>query len=149
MSYNPYSPPATSVADFEDAGPLERPAVIKKAVILLWLSVGLGLATVIMDWQEVAARWSVPLVLGVQTVTVAINAWLIWKIWMCRNWARVTTLVLIAISLPYVFRELMDTAARAPASAGLGLMHLGSEVGTLYLLIFPGRDWFRRRASNP
>jgi hypothetical protein len=117
-----------------------------RAVVLMGLSVALNLVILSLDWRFNTAR-AAPLAIGIgEVIGIVLVAWLAWKIVTGRNWARITLLVLTVMTLPQVGIEVLNAAPRAAHVAGLKLIELGLDIGTVYLLFFPGREFFRKKA---
>jgi hypothetical protein len=111
----------------------------------LWVSFFLTFVELALDWRGSTRNASGAFVVGSAAITSAIQAWLYLKIARGRNWARITILVLIAISMPAVLIVVPEVAARAPWTAFITVVDLLLVFYALYLLFFPGREWFRRR----
>jgi hypothetical protein len=138
--HNPYAPPKAAVAEAEI--PIPRPAAVITAMQLLWVSFALTFVEVALDWE--AMTEGEPLIFAIfAALGIAVTLWLYFNIWAGRNWARITYLVLTAISIPLLVIDLPDNAQRAPLAAGLALIDLFLVFYALYLLFFPGREWFR------
>jgi len=141
---NPYAPPKAVVAEVEST--IARPPAVNTAMKLLWVSFALTFVEVALDWEgSVAGDARTFLIFA--SLGIAITLWLYLKIRVGRNWARITYLVLTVISGPFVFIELPEIAQRAPIAAGLTLIDLFLVLYALYLLFFPGREWFRARSE--
>jgi hypothetical protein len=142
---NPYSPPSAAVADAAvDSRPM--PGAVRRALILYVASFVLGAA--LMIYQQPAANRGLVevgrLVTAVSLVIlVVIGAWLFWKISAGRNWARIVLLVLTILSVPSGFMALLQLAPANPVLAGLKLIEQGMDIAVLWLLFFPGREYFR------
>lgn len=143
---NPYSPPAAAVAD---AAIVSRPmpSAVRRALVLFVLSFVLDLVLMILerpvaegDYAQLTAVANAVSIL----IAVVLGAWLFWKISAGRNWARIVLLVLTVVSLPFGFYELLQLAPTRPVIAGLKLIEQGMDIGVLWLLFFPGREYFRR-----
>jgi hypothetical protein len=93
MSRNPYAPPTASVADPPSAL-LVRPVVIRRAVLLLWISFGVGILGG-LSHAGPEEPWTI--MLGFMAAFGSILAWLIVQIARRRNWARITYLILAVL----------------------------------------------------
>jgi hypothetical protein len=145
LEHNPYKPPGAVVADGHGEPARETPASVVRAIILMVLSLALNFGILVLDWRYVSSRVP-PMALAFGEIfAVAIVAWLAWKIAAGRNWARITLLVLTLASLPQAGFEVLEAAPRAPYIAALKLLELGLDVGVVYLLFFPGREFFRKK----
>ena len=142
---NPYSPPAAAVGD---AGTESRPmpGAVRRALILYAVSFVWGLALMLVArpaGDERHAELSAVANAVAVGFVVTIGAWLFWKISAGRNWARIVLLVLTILSVPSSFFEILQLAPSRPFIAGLKLIEQGMDIGVLYLLFFPGRDYFK------
>jgi hypothetical protein len=151
-SRNPYSPPAAVVAD---AAVTSRPmpTAVRRALTLYVVSFVLGLALMMIDRPAADAAYAE--ISGVAHavsvgIVIVLGAWLFWKIRAGRNWARIVLLVLSAISVPASFLEILQLAPASPLMAGLKLIEQAMDISILFLLFFPGREYFRPPApKNP
>jgi hypothetical protein len=142
--HNPYSPPKADVSEPAEPALAEAPPAVTRAVRLLWFSFVLTFVEIALDWEAQIGGVSLVYLLVWMGVMCALQVWLYLKIARGRNWARITFLVLIAITLPVSFTSILEMAQRAPVAAGVTLIDLFVVFFALYLLFFPGRSWFRR-----
>ena len=119
---------------------VERPSQIRAAVILLWVSFGISAAELL-----VTELFETPdaVVTGLLLLTYGVWAWVILSISRGRNWARIVSLVVVAVTTalwvawPDAWPERWSEAVTAVAS-------LAVEAGALYLLFTgEGAAWFR------
>jgi hypothetical protein len=144
MERNPYAPPGSVVAH-DESGPIRtRPVAIRRALFLMWASLALEPVSIAIDWSDLLTQSSIYGLAITAVVLFAVNAWLIVKIGAARNWARITYLVICVLGYGFVMLGIKDEAARAPLVAGIDLIMLGMDVGALYLMFFPGGEWFKR-----
>jgi hypothetical protein len=148
LEHNPYKAPNAVVADGDGESAIETPAIVVRAIILMILSLALNFGILVLDWRYIGSRLSPVALASGEVFAVAITGWLAWKIAAGRNWARITLLVLTVVSLPQAGLEVLNAAPRAPYIAALKLIELGLDVGVLYLLFFPGREFFRKKPSQ-
>lgn len=144
MSHNPYSPPESAVADADEGPPREKPAAIRRAIVLIGLSLVLNAFILALDWRFQRSQLPPLALIAGEAVAVILTVWIISKIDVGRNWARIVYLVLLIVGLPVILPEIMNTAERAQHVAGLKMIELGLDIGALYLMFFPGREWFRK-----
>lgn len=145
---NPYSPPRAAVAD-PDSEPLRTlPRAVRRAVILMIASYALNTVILGLDWRFEASRTPPFAIVVLQVLAFVITVWLAWKIFAGRNWARIVLLVLTVPSVPALFADAITTAPRAAPIAGLDLLEMGLDIGAVYLLFFPGHEYFRRRTKS-
>ena len=144
--HNPYSPPAAAVADAEAPARGEPPFAVKLASKLLWLGLGIAVLTQLLVLPELQRNpFFVPTVIGM-VVSLAVNAWLFFKIGQGRNWARIVYLVLILISSPVLFISVKAIFARSTFEGVAVAAELAANVIALYLVFVPGRAWYRKSA---
>jgi hypothetical protein len=145
---NPYSPPAAAVGDAAISTRV-MPGAVRRALILYVISFVWGLVLMFFARRAGNDRYA-ELSAVANAVSVAlicvIGAWLFWKISAGRNWARIVLLVLTVLSIPPSFFELLQLAPSRPFVAGLKLIEEGMDIGVLYLLFFPGREYFKPAA---
>jgi len=154
MEHNPYAAPRSIVADV--AAPAgKRPRSVSAALVLP------GIALAFEVWDAIPALRQVSVgelsVLGFIYLVIRLSVliWIWTRIARGNNWARYTALVFTLLALAiylfnlwYMLSSLPPTSKYAPdvraiiVSASLILF----ELVALYLLFFPGRDWFRPRA---
>src|SRR6266581_3531132 len=81
-----------------------RPRQIVVFIGLQCGSLALGAVKLPMDWSHLRTHGSVASILFILLFTIAIVAFLIWKVSRGRNWARITLLVFFVIGLlPFYF----------------------------------------------
>jgi hypothetical protein len=146
MERNPYAAPAAPVADPSVPEPADRPPEVTRAVLLIWISIGLGILGLFIAPREMPFGW-----VGIGIVallTLAIWAWIITKIARGRNWARITYLVLIVLgygSMAFTWQVQIATLKASPLSAVLTVVEAVIAVYAIYLLFSgPASAWFRR-----
>jgi len=145
---NPYSPPASAVADAVAAS-RPMPGAVRRALILYTISFVWGVVLMLVARPAADSRYAeISAVAHTVSIVimVALAAWLFWKLSAGRNWARIVLLVLTVISVPSGFFELLQLAPTRPLLAGLKLIEQGMDIGVLYLLFFPGRHYFKAAA---
>lgn len=145
MNENPYAPPQAPVADAA-LPPMDKPEQVSRAVMLFWISLGLGVISTAFQWEYLTSLAGVGFALYVQAFTVAIYSWLIYKISRGRNWARITFLVLLLIGIIPFLSQLPLLFARSPAAGVIAFGQSALQIWALYLVFSePGRRWFRRQ----
>jgi len=101
-------------------------------------------------WSQLTSKASVGFILTVQGVTVAILAWLSFKIWKGRNWARITFLAMTALGLPFFSSAVKSYFAASSAAGYVSLLQTALQLVALYLIFArPGSDWFKPRVAVP
>ena len=145
MTHNPYSPPAASVVDvpLPDRGP--RPHPVKWAVGMMWTSLILECVEVVSASISHSRPVTPGAIFGL-LLGFTIGGWLYYKLWMGRNWARITLLILIVISLPIAIQKIPQLLAQGPVVLGLHVFENAIEALAIYLVFVPGRRWFAQRS---
>lgn len=141
---NPYAPPVAVVADADTETPRVLPRAVRRAAILMLASFALDSVIVGLEWRYLAAPESLLEMFLGQSMALAATGLLAWKIASGRNWARIVVLVLTVISVPVLFADAITTAPSVAAIAGLKLVELGFDIAVVYLVFFPGRDFFKQ-----
>ena len=116
------------------------------AVWLLWTELFLNAAGSWISVSKGPANVPLALVVAIQLFFISISAWLNYKIWVGRNWARITGLVLTVIFLPLTFSTLKESSRTADTlMAVLTVLTFALDAVALYLVFVPGRKWFAKR----
>jgi uncharacterized membrane protein len=152
MSENPYAPPKARVEDVLPP-PVEkiRPRQIVIAVQLAALSCVLGIAVIAVSWDYYSKLQPLSVTIASQLFSLALSFWLYYKIYVGRNWARITLLVLAVFGAFIVFNQIfMNLIAAAPLLVKAQiLLGFGINLVILALLFLPpGRTWFRKTATH-
>jgi hypothetical protein len=149
MAQTPYAPPRARVSDSPEArGP--KPASVRRAVQLLWISAVLSAA--LAGLYLVGAVPSVNYVVDAVTaaITSAVTALIAWKIGSGRNWARWLFVVIFILGslmfvalLMFVPQAFLSLPGLLQASA---VVQFGLQTSAL-ILMFMGASgqWFRAR----
>lgn len=145
--HNPYAPPKAVVAESPDKPLPEAPPPVKTAMTLLWISFVLTFIEIALDWTALTAETPLIVFAIWMALMLALQIWIYLKIARGRNWARIVWLVFFAVFLPMSFIEMVELAQRAPVAAGITLIDIFLVLYALYLLFFPGREWFRARSG--
>ena len=154
MSDNPYAPPKSAVQDIvPPQSEMPRPAQIVTAIRLAAIGYGLGIVVILLSWDYYSKLQTVGALIANQLFTLCVLFWLYYKIYMGRNWARITLLVfsvLGALALTLASRPAMELLAAAPTIAKVGMfVGFGLNFVILWLLFLsPGRYWFRRTSGG-
>jgi len=148
MSDNPYAPPKSLV---EDAAPpqiqMMRPSQVVTAIWLAVIGYCMGVIVIFLSWDYYSKLQTVGALVWNQLFTVCLLAWIYYKIYMGRNWARITLLVLSVLGALFTLSGVvMKVLAAAPPLAKVQMfVGIALNVAILWLLFFsPGRYWFRR-----
>jgi hypothetical protein len=146
MDRNPYAAPSAPVSD-PLPQPIERPPQVKWAVQLLWLTLLLGVASLIANPRKLEGVELIATIAG-GAVMVGLEAWLIVKIASGRNWARIVYLILTVLgfaSIGIAWQTYVATFSASALTAVLYALQTVTEIAALYLLFTkPGARWFKR-----
>jgi len=128
--------------------PEARPAEINRAMGLLWLGLVMGVVRTVIDWSHIAGG-NLGLTLLTMGCTLAVTAFIIWKIGEGREWARAVFLVLFLVGfVPYLF-VLPSDFQRAPLDAAISMAQALVQLWALWLIFAaPGGLWFKSRKSK-
>jgi hypothetical protein len=145
---NPFAPPTAPVADVSPVGSqLARPRQVAVAVSMLSISIAAHFfklidAIHVIDGPAIAAL-AFPL----------LSAWLTYKIWQGRNWARVTIAAITffgaaVTGLLLFLQQYYSVTYLAPEGHTIRLIHAVLRFGAVaFLFADPGRRWFQRPAE--
>jgi uncharacterized membrane protein len=152
VSHDPYSPPASSVADPDAAATLARPIQTTLGVHVLWVVLTLNLlGTVIsvlrqgeaLGHAEIAAA-AVTISLVMVAVVFGLLFWFLWAAGKGKNWARITLTALIAIGVLLVAYKLAFNFRAAPVESTFATVAVLAQVIALVLLYRPESNaWYR------
>ena len=159
MSDSPYAPPqadpdaspyAPPRADLEKVNtePLERPWQVSRAVTLLWVSFGIGVANSLVNMVRQAGSAPMVLVFGLIGLLVGglIAYWIYNAIAKGRNWARILYLVLTPfwlLTLPLLLFQLNRGLING-LQVLISFANFGVAAYVFYLLLTgAAREWFR------
>ena len=135
-------------ANVPSADPRQRPSQVTTATRMFVGSLGLGILSSAFLWPYLISKASVGFILAVQITTLAIFGALTYQIWLGRNWARITVLVLGILNLPFYIPMLKGFLSVSFMAGFISLLQMALQVAALYLIFSkPGRYWFRPTAS--
>jgi len=143
MSQSPYAPPGSYVAEEASVPVLPRPRQVTIAVILLWVTFGLGF----LQWYLMALRAPDigfhPRQLTFFLIFAALEAALNVYVYRGRNWARIILLVLVAIAAVWLFIPKMTFPSGSVIEQLLDVLTLSLDlIAVCLLLTHPGSSWF-------
>jgi hypothetical protein len=151
MERNPYSPPSSPLSEPSGLSVLAgRPAQVSIAALLLTASLALGVLTSVILPTTIASNSQAAIVqVIVQIFVLIVFLWLTYKIWVGRNWARITFTVLAGLGfLPYI-PILMKMFRLSPLAGSINILQTLLQLVALYLLFSsPGRAWFRAKSAD-
>jgi hypothetical protein len=159
---NPYTPPSAAVADPAEDSALERPAVVVRAVKLLWLTFVIGFLSAIVGLffsPELRGAGSYVLLTLIAMlvgfgVAFGISYLIYGAIYAGRNWARILLLVLmilIVIVMVAVFGAVAVTLSNMQNLPPMGVFDAIVSVvqwglsiyATALLFTRPANAWYR------
>jgi len=121
-----------------------RPPRVGTAVILLYITLGIGVLRSIMGasmYTEVASPAFVTLI---TFFVLGVMGFFIFMIGKGRNWARITFLVFFIISIPFAALPLMQSVGANPISGRIGIIQIIIHIVALVFLFQKlSSDWFR------
>jgi hypothetical protein len=125
-----------------------RPSQVQGATALLAASLGLGIVCFVLEWQRTpsALQPDSPLLAStIATLLSALLVFVIYQVWVGRNWARFGYLGILLIGIV----DAVEVFEAWNLIAALTLGELLFQLIALYLVFSPpGRDWFRARTSG-
>ena len=153
MSDNPYAPPTSRVDDtVSPQVHATRPAQIVLAIRLAAVNYVLGMVALLLSWGYFSNLQSTGSLIVNQLFSLALLVWIYYKIYVGRNWARITLLVFSVLGgLMTLTSMVRDFLMAAPVTAKVQMI-VGLLVNLVILwLLFlsPGRQWFRRASAGP
>jgi hypothetical protein len=124
----------------------QRPTQVSTAVLLQGGSFVLGLVPPLLLHAQVSGAF-----LFAYVVTLALLAWITYKVWVGRNWARFILALLFAggviVNAPNLLQAYHQLPLLAASCDAIGSL---LQVASLYLLFTdPGRRWFKARPPSP
>lgn len=143
---NPYAPPKSNVVAGFRREVEAKPKQVTYAVWLLWISILLSIPTSIYEFDRIQ-EWSRLVEIGLIATFVlmyGLEIALTLLIGRGRNWARITFLVLVALSFASVLPGLPVFLTYPVSQLALNAAILAAELAAIYLLFTPpGSRWFR------
>jgi hypothetical protein len=123
-------------------------SAVKRSIVLLAISVFvLGPLKTVMDWSYLRSLGGS---VSVLLFTGALNAFLLWKMYGGRNWARITFLVLFCLGfLPWLF-VITREFHRSLALWSISMIQTAIQIyAALLQFTTPGSEWFRTEKMHP
>jgi cation transport ATPase len=151
MSHNPYSPPATPVADLEEAR--VRPWSVNVALILFCSSIALAIPKVIIDMVRGNPASHTPdldrlaMVIGL-TVVSALAAVLFAALWKGWRWGRIVYAALVALAIIEAFTSVPQNFARHWYFGVADVLSNGFDIAAVWLVFTAGNAWFRPSGAS-
>jgi hypothetical protein len=107
-------------AEFESSAN-ERPKAISRAVALLWVALGIGVARGVIRYIRHADVRSLGLGELVTLGLWVLSVFLIVQVWKGRHWARIAWIVIFCLAVPLGILPLFESVAYFPVANGLGI----------------------------
>ena len=151
MDHNPYSPPQTEVLESpppNDIGP--RPKEVTLAVRLFWAELAIGAVQLAL---RMASKDSNPYFIATLITIVvffAAEAFVVYSLWMRRNWARYVALAATLLGLLELAQAILHGGLETgPREMAFSAGELALDGIALFLLFTrPAKEWFRKRAAS-
>ena len=90
-----------------------------------------------------------PVVIGALTLAFVLMSFVIHRIFLGRNWARLIFAAIVAVGMLGSVPEMLQTARTLPINAAINAAVLGIQLVALVFLFLPqSREWFRRRTGQ-
>ena len=126
---------------------LPRPDKVGLAVLLLYITLGIGLLRGLIEAPQQEAPTG--LIMFTAILVLGIMGFFTFMIGMGKNWARITMLALFIIGIPFSVLPLLQSLAVNPISGLLGIAQTaGQAVALVFLFLKPSSDWFRQMRGN-
>lgn len=123
----------------------QKPQPVVTAVNLLWASLAVGLVKMLMDFSNLSGVAPALFTNFILIFTFALIAFLIFKISVGRNWARITFLVMFIIGVLPTLPIVLGEFSRSAILGALSVAQIGLQVSALFLLFTqPGSSWFTK-----
>jgi hypothetical protein len=147
---NPYAPPAAPVADAprtDERG--KRPLPVVLAVGALGLYVLMSVLNVALSWPPTFGP-SVTLIALLAAVVLFLSGalWVVYKVALGENWARVITLLCAITEVVFLLRASPSLWAARSLQLALDFESVPIVIAVALLFLTPGRQWFRRGAGE-
>jgi hypothetical protein len=146
----PPPPPSGAIPHSATDLAAPKPQKIKTAVLMLWVSVGLGFVRSAWEISAQAERSSVGFVVFIMVFTFGFIGFFIWMIDKGKNWARITFLVLFILGVPLSILPLLASLAHAPISGLLGIVQaILQTIAVIFIFSKDSSAWFKlQKKSN-
>jgi hypothetical protein len=126
-----------------------RPAIVGKAVKILYATLGLGVLQAVLEFRTVAQQIPLIYILFVWAVVFGAMGFLIHAIGSRQNWARILWLFLFILVLPFSALPLLHFLFVTPLYGLIGLLQLVGQAVALAMLFLPASNaWFRKAKAS-
>ena len=124
----------------------ERPRIVTRAVQILMSALALGLITSIFQLAQRASGTQLVFASLIVIAVFGLGFFLITKIALRRNWARIVLVVLLLFGLPFAIPGHLQEIKRNVLVGTIGIIiTLLQVVGTSLLFTKQSNIWFRKR----
>jgi RNA polymerase subunit RPABC4/transcription elongation factor Spt4 len=124
---------------------LQKPISIVMAVNLLWISLGLGLLKLIIDYSNLSSMASTQFINIIIFLSFVLLAIFIFNISEGKNWARMTFLIFFIVGLLPYYPIILGELSRSSIIGILSLSQSGLQLISLFLIFtHPGSIWFNK-----
>jgi hypothetical protein len=143
---NPYQPPRSALADFNDAPFAGRPRLINVAAGLIVASLPVGYLYAALQWDLLGLEGMLVLYVIIAAVMTSVVAWITYEIWQGRNWARIVLLIVTLWGVAFSAREVPPLFVDAPVVASVFVFRYVLVLAALAIaFLTPARHWFSKR----
>jgi len=121
-----------------------RPAIVGKAVKILYATLGLGVLQAVLDFRTVAQQMPLIYILFVWAVIFGAMGFVIHEIGARQNWARILWLFLFILVLPFSMLPVLHFLFIKPVYGLIGLLQLVGQIVALVMLFQrASNEWYR------
>ena len=122
----------------------EKPTHIKQAVILIAISLFVGLLKVAHDYEFLLSIGPIQGTVLTMAFTISIMLFLAYKIWLGRNWARITLTLLFIMGLYPVILLMPAEAERSILVLVGSVLQTALQLAAIVLIFLPAsNNWFK------
>jgi hypothetical protein len=123
-----------------------RPKETTSAIQFLYASLAIGLIRAVFGLTQRASGAALILAALIVILVFALGFFLVWKISLGRNWARIILLLLVLINLPFAVLANVSELKRSVLSGALSiLIEAILWIGTYLIFTRNSNLWFRSR----
>ncbi len=121
-----------------------KPREVRWAISLFWASLAVGPIKTAMEWRHLKTLGPISFVLFTLIITIGFLSFLVWKLAIGKDWARITFMVLFVLGLPFGVPLIRAEFGRQPTVGILGVIQTMMQVAGLWLVFTaPGKNWFK------
>lgn len=128
---------------------MQKPEIVKKAVLILWLILAVGLVRSYLEFerisQQVAVAGGAQFVIMISLFTFAFMALLIHLVSLGKNWARWVFVIFLAIGIIPAIFPLLQSLQHNLFSGILGIgQFIAQIVAAVFLFSKDASTWYKR-----